>query len=171
MIQLSDVTRTAPAFIGDEATVNYAMLDWYRATLLTKCAGLSDEQLRRRAIAPSALSLLGLLRHLTDVERFWFGWFDGHEPDALYSTEERPDDDFDELESAPLHEVVAAFSLACDESREICARHSLDEQRRRDNRDRDYSLRYVVVHMIEEYARHCGHADLLREVIDGKTGF
>lgn len=146
------------------------MLDAYRSTLLVKCAGLSDEQLRQRPIAPSSLSLLGLLRHLADVERFWFGWFDGHEPTAWYSSDERPDDDFDDLDSASVDEVVASFFVACEEARGVCSRHSFDETRVNEKRSREYSLRFVVVHMIEEYARHCGHADLLRELIDGSTG-
>jgi uncharacterized damage-inducible protein DinB len=170
VITLESVTRVAGPIAGDEASISYAMLDFYRSTLLTKCAGLTEEQMRLRPIAPSSLSLLGLLRHLADVERYWFGWFDGHEPAAWYSSDEHPDDDFDALDSATFDDVVASFYVACRESREICSRWSLDDRRTNEKRSREYSLRFVVIHMIEEYARHCGHADLLREVIDGATG-
>lgn len=170
MINPEDITRPAPVFSGDEAAVSYAMLDYFRSTIVTKCVGLSESQMRLRPIVPSTLSLLGLLRHMADVERYWFGWFDGNEPAAWYSSDERPDDDFDDLDSATLDEVVASFFVACDESREICSRWTLDDRRTNEKRSREYSLRFVVIHMIEEYARHCGHADLIREVIDGTTG-
>jgi uncharacterized damage-inducible protein DinB len=170
VLEFNEIDRGAPTYAGSEGDVAYAMLDWYRATLLTKCAGLGDVQLRQRAVAPSSLSLLGLLRHMSDVERFWFGWFDGNKPVARFSSDERPDDDFDDLEGESVQNVLTEYRDACRESRAICARHSLDEQRRNEVRGRDYSFRYVIVHMIEEYARHCGHADLLREVIDGTTG-
>jgi uncharacterized damage-inducible protein DinB len=157
--------------IGDERPMLSAYLDFQRATLEMKCAGLSDEQLRERAVPPSTLSLLGLVRHLTDVERIWFVVrFARREAPAYYSTDNNLDGDFNDLDYPPVDEVFARWRSACAESREIVARTStLDELGVRGDGS-SASLRWILVHLIEEYARHNGHADLLRERIDGTTG-
>lgn len=161
-----DVSRT-----GDEREILTTFLDWERATLERKCAGLSDEQLKTRSCPPSTLTLLGLLRHMADVERWWFRIRFLHEPlPARYSTEERPDDDFDALDSDPVDDVRAAWREECDSARRIVAEHELDERGDRPNGD-PVSLRWILTHMVEEYSRHNGHADLLREAIDGATGY
>jgi hypothetical protein len=164
--------RTDPPQVADERETLTAYLDYHRDTLEVKCTGLSDEQLRERPVPPSKLSLLGLVRHLTDVERGWFGNCiarRGLRP-LYYSAPDNLDGDFDDLDDAPVVEVFAAWRATCNESREIAAAaDSLDDLGARGDGS-DVTLRWVMVHMIEEYARHNGHADLLRERIDGATG-
>jgi uncharacterized damage-inducible protein DinB len=147
-------------------------LDYHRATLLRKCAGLDDEQLRRDSCGPSNLSLLGLVRHLTDVERGW--WLRGvagksaEEVPPLYYSDNDPDGDFDNVGTADPGAVFAAYDRAVADMRAATADAELD--RTFDSGGAPCSLRWVYLHMIEEYARHNGHADLLRERIDGATG-
>jgi uncharacterized damage-inducible protein DinB len=168
-IIMDSQTRTESPTVADERTLLTGFLDYQRDTLAWKCSGLTDEQLKLRSVEPSSLSLLGLLRHLTEVER---GWFDktiaGEEAPPLYYTEENPDGDFDDLDTHSATEVYEVWQAACARSREITAARDLDFEGSRPHRD--YSLRWVLIHMIEEYARHNGHADLLRERIDGATG-
>ncbi|HKS99401.1 MAG TPA: DinB family protein [Rugosimonospora sp.] len=166
---LSEVTRTDPPTVAGEREMLESWLDYHRATLLHKCKDLSEEQLKLRSAEPSSLSLLGLLRHMTDVENGWFGGFDGSRKPSYYYTEEHPDDDFDALDSAPAAEVVATFLAQCEDARQAAARHGLDETNSW-REGQPISLRWIYVHMIEEYARHNGHADLIRERIDGATG-
>jgi uncharacterized damage-inducible protein DinB len=164
-----DVTRPPmPGAVGEREMLD-GWLDYHRATLLWKCAGLDDSQLRLRACPPSTLSLLGLVRHMNEVENSWFGRFTGVEPPWIYSTDEWPDADFDDLDNADADADFAAFERQCARSRERAAGHSLDETFT-SRRGRQLSLRWIYVHMIEEYARHNGHADLIREAIDGATG-
>ncbi len=143
-------------------------LDFHRETLLWKCAGLTDEQLKKRACPPSTLTLLGLVRHMNEVEQGWFGRFVGDD-ERVYSTDEWLDADFDDLDKADVAEDFAAFERQCARSRERAAGRGLDE-RFVSPRGREISLRWIYVHMIEEYARHNGHADLIREAIDGTVG-
>jgi uncharacterized damage-inducible protein DinB len=166
LMQYDHIPRTA-----DEKTTLVAFLEWQRATLARKCAGLTTEQLRRRSAAPSTLSLLGLIRHLTDVERGWFRrTLELEEVADLYATEADPDADFNDIDGADVDETFAAWRSECERASQIIARHQLtDEGRQRTGRA--VSLRWILVHMIEEYSRHNGHADLLRERIDGATGY
>ena len=160
MAAITDVERPDYVYIGSEIEVLQRMLDCYRATLLWKCEGLDEEQLRRRSVTPSELSLFELLRHLTDAERYWFQvCIGGREltPDA-------------EPDAAPVEDVLAHYLAACEQSRQITATHSLEQVSFTPVYGRPVSHRFVLVHMIGEYARHCGHADLLRESIDGATG-
>jgi uncharacterized damage-inducible protein DinB len=166
--------RTDPPVVADERTMLEAWLDFHRATLATKCAGLSDDQLREQAVPPSTLSLLGLLRHMTEVERGWFGRsLAGEHIEPTYYSEEKPDDDFDDIATQDPAEAYAVWAAECIRSRERAEGFSLDDlgkgKRRREG-DPRVSLRWIMVHMIEEYARHNGHADFLRERIDGATG-
>jgi len=161
--------RPRPPESGDERTLLEAFLDFHRATLLWKCAGLTDEQLRTRAVPTSGLTLLGIVRHITEVER---GWFFDHLPyDAspVYFTEDRPNDDFDALDSVPVADVFARYDAELARIRAEIAAVPLDHEYT-DRRGHTFSLRWVYLHMIEEYARHNGHADLIREAIDGVTG-
>ena len=153
------------------------MLDYYRATLLRKIEGLSDEQARTAAVPPSDLNLLGLVRHLAEVERSWFRTrFNGEELRPLFCDESSPTGDPDgDLHPGPSDTVadgVAALLAEIDVARGITASTgSLDQVAKVYSVERGpFSLRWVLVHLIEEYARHCGHADLLRERIDGVTG-
>jgi uncharacterized damage-inducible protein DinB len=168
-IIMDSQSRTDPPTVADERTLLTGFLDYHRDTLAWKCSGLSDEQLKQRSVEPSSLSLLGLLRHLTEVERGWFAkTIAGEEAAPMYYTEENQDGDFDDLDTHSPTEVYEAWQAACARSREITAARELDFEGSRPHRN--YSLRWVLIHMIEEYARHNGHADLLRERIDGATG-
>lgn len=146
-------------------------LDWHRATLLWKCTGLSGEQLALRPVPPSNLSLLGLVRHMTEVERAWFRRRFGREQVSfLYCTDESPDADLDDVSPAGAEAGFAAFTHEVELARAAAAGRSLEETFFHPRRQTEMSLRWVFVHMIEEYARHNGHADLIRERIDGATG-
>ncbi|MFE4635818.1 DinB family protein [Streptomyces sp. NPDC056773] len=165
-----DEQRTRPVLVGDERATLTSVLQWQRDTLMMKCAGLSDEQLRRRAVAPSGLSLLGLVRHLAEVERGWFiNLVGGGDVRGYFGQNEAGEwrefhvDDADVAGSFKLWEDTCARSRAIVEAAE-----SLDVTNSYEGQA--YSLHYVLAHMIEEYARHNGHADLLREAIDGSTG-
>ena len=148
-----------------------AWLDFHRQTLLWKCAGLTAEQLVLRSAGPSRLSLLGLVRHMAEVERGWFRHGFAREPVAnLYCSDERPEADFEDVNPADADKDIATFRQEVGLSRAAVAGHSLDETYFQERRQTDVSLRWIYVHMIEEYARHNGHADLLRERIDGVTG-
>ena len=162
------IERTEPPLATDERTTLDAYLDYHRATLLWKCEGLTDGQLRQRAVPPSTLSLLGLVRHLTQVERGWFREDAATPLPDVYSTAARPDADFDDVEQADVPANIAAYRKEVEASRAAVADLPLEYLVK--GRTRAYSLRWIYLHMIEEYARHNGHADLLRQVIDGATG-
>lgn len=146
-------------------------LDFHRGTLLSKCAGLTAEQLRSRSVEPSSLSLLGLVRHMAEVERSWFRTrFAGEPVGYLYCSDADPDAEFDHVDTADAEADFDVFTREVELARKAAAGHSLDETFLHPERGVEMSLRWVYVHMIEEYARHNGHADLLRERIDGATG-
>ncbi|MER5635642.1 DinB family protein [Kitasatospora sp. NPDC002227] len=165
--------RIDPSLTADEPTMLKQYLDYHRATLAAKCEGLTDEQLKLRPLAPSGLSLLGLVRHLAEVERWWFlEILDGQEfgEDGLYFTKEDQDGDFNGVDEADAAEAFTTWRRQIELADAAAAGLSLDQVARRKRRDEDVTLRWIMVHMIEEYARHNGHADLIREQIDGATG-
>ena len=146
-------------------------LDYHRQTLLLKCAGLTEEQLRLRAVEPSSLSLLGLVRHMAEVERWWFRRrFAGEHVEPLFYSETNPDGDFDDVDAADVQADIDTLTREIGHSRTIARGRSLDDQFFDPHHRVESDLRWIYVHMIEEYARHNGHADLLRERIDGTTG-
>jgi uncharacterized damage-inducible protein DinB len=165
-----EVTRVEEPAGYDERSMFEAMLEWHRMTLLAKCAGLTGTELAGRPLGSSNLSLLGLVRHLADAERAWFRrHLLGMTIDEVYARADRPDAAFDEAQAA---EAAADYERLVAEwasSRAAAAGRSLDDACA-DERFREWTLRWVYAHMIEEYARHNGHADLLREAIDGVTG-
>ncbi len=168
------VERSKPPPAAGEGEMLAAWLDYHRATLELKCDGLSDAQLRRRAVPPSNLSLLGLVRHMAEVERAWFRREAVYE-DAppRYCSKGNGDGDFNDVDTADVIEAFDAWRDECQRAREIVAvAATLDMETRgkRGNSTGPLTLRWIMVHMIEEYARHNGHADLLRERIDGSTG-
>ena len=169
----SAVERVEPVPVAGERIALEQWLDYQRATLLTKCAGLSSEQLKLRAVPPSRLSLLGLVRHMADVERWWFRMHaaEDQEIDVVFDPD-ATGADFEALDDADAEADLAAFSEDCAGSRAAVASRSLDDvvPSRRGHLHPDRDIRWIYVHMIEEYARHNGHADLLREAIDGVTG-
>jgi uncharacterized damage-inducible protein DinB len=149
-----------------------AWLDFHRITLERKCHSLSPQQLRRRAVPPSSLSLLGLVRHMAEVERNWFRRALANE-DAppYYRSDHDPNGAFTNVDTADVAEAFATWQAECAHARTVVASFSdLDALGREETRPGRPSVRWVLVHMIEEYARHNGHADLLREVIDGVVG-
>jgi len=158
---------------GDERETLTGFLRWQRMTLELKCAGLTSEQLARRAVPPSSISLLGMIRHLADVERGWFRRrLAGQDAKPLFRSKASPDGDFDDV--VPTGEAVAEAWAAwrtevafTDDF--IAAAPDLDVAAEEEWRGA-ISLRWILVHMIEEYARHNGHVDLLREQIDGAVG-
>ncbi|MEU0150742.1 DinB family protein [Micromonospora fulviviridis] len=169
-----EIDRTHEPYVGDERTMLEGWLDYHRDTLLHKCAGLTAEQLRTASVEPSGLTLLGLVRHLADVERWWFRIrAAGEDIRGLYDGDEDPDADLNAVADADPAETFAIFRAEVEAAREAAAGLSLDHTFRRPRRDGtadEMNLRWVYVHMIEEYARHNGHADLIRERIDGVTG-
>ena len=167
MIEVPD--RRDPPHQADELAMLTAFLTYQRQTFAIKCAGLSTEQLRTKAVPPSDLSLLGLARHLSDVERSWFRFvFDGEDIPPRWDPQARPEVEF-AVEDADPDEAFAAWYEECARADEIvAAAGSLDDTG--SYQDQVYSLRYILTHLIEEYARHNGHADLLRERLDGRTG-
>jgi uncharacterized damage-inducible protein DinB len=160
--------RPRAPYVGDERAVLDGWLDFHRATLLMKCEGLTFEQLKSRPIATTRLSLLGLVRHMTEVERGWFLPFLGEPVTELYSSEDNPEGEFEDLDDADAAGDLARFGEAVDAISDLLRHRSLDEVEV--DGEKSFNLRWIMTHMIEEYARHNGHADLLREAIDGVTG-
>ncbi|MFH8370468.1 DinB family protein [Streptomyces sp. NPDC018031] len=151
---------------GEHATL-LDFLTNYRITLKMKCEGLDPEQLARRAVPPSTMSLLGLLRHLAEVERDWRNWIT--EGDPLPKLYGEKDGDFDGAvaEQAVVDAAYADLEREQHATDAALAGHpGLGE---RVGKER-IAIRELLVHRIEEYARHCGHADLLRECVDGRVG-
>ena len=152
-----------------EALVAY--LEYYRATVEMKCHDLTPSMARTRSMPPSTLSLHGLVRHLADVERWWFQQnFERRDVPFLFVTAGNPDLDFDPPSDADFAADLKAWRTECAISREVVAAHDLDDTGRPLDWNEDVNLRWLVLRMITEYAQHCGHVDLLREGIDGRTG-
>jgi len=152
----------------------YKRQDYYRAVFARKAEGISDDEARRAGCSPSDMTLLGLVRHLAEVERIWAQWlFAGNENVPLFYGDAHPDGDGDGDFHAPpdatLDDAFAAYWEQIAAADAVYATADLDDVQRTE-RDEVNSLRWIYVHLIEEYARHCGHADLLREAIDGSTG-
>ncbi len=162
--------RVSEPFTGDERAMLEGWLDWHRQTLLSKCAGLTAEQLKLHPVEPSGLSLLGLLRHMAEVERSWFRVLAaGAKLPSLYCSDTNQDGDFDDVAGADAAADHAALLAEIEAARAAVAGLSLEHEFSTERRPA-ISIRWVYLHMIEEYARHNGHADLLRERIDGTTG-
>jgi uncharacterized damage-inducible protein DinB len=166
------VQRAQPGLVLGERQALEAWLDFHRDTLLLKCAGLTAGQLKERAVPPSRLSLLGLVRHMTEVERWWFRM---HAADTDMSFPYDPDatgQDFEALDDADAAANIEAFRQEIEHARAAVAGKQLDDvvASQGHHRERTRDIRWIYLHMIEEYARHNGHADLIRERIDGLTG-
>ena len=144
-------------------------LDWHRATLLCKCAGLDATQLAERAVPPSALSLLGLVRHMSDTERGWVRQtFRGEQIPDLYYRPDTPDADFAEADPAGAEKDFGLYRAECRAVDAALEGAELDDTFT--FADKTTSVRWMWQHLVEEYARHNGHADLIREAIDGAAG-
>jgi uncharacterized damage-inducible protein DinB len=165
--------RIEPPVHADERATLVGFLGWQRHTLELKCSDLDLEALARRSVPPSTMSLLGLVRHVADVERHWFRRvMAGQDAPAQFSSPEDPDGDFDGARSDP--DVVAEAWTAW--RAEVAFAESFVSSAQdfdvlgNDSWWGPITLRWVMTHMVEEYARHNGHADLLRQLIDGAVG-
>lgn len=171
MVQdLSDPRRVDPDFGLGERAMLEAWLEFHRATLLLKCEGLDPDQRKARPVATSKLSLHGLVRHMGEVERNWFRRVLLRNPtvEPIWYDPKIEDSELVPLDGADWAADLAAWQAECDHSRSAAAAHSLDDTGLRHGSP--CSLRWIYVHMIEEYARHNGHADLIREMVDGSVG-
>jgi uncharacterized damage-inducible protein DinB len=154
---------------GPEREMLLDWLDWHRATLLRNCAGLDAAQLAKRSVPPSNLSLLGLVRHLADAERGWVRQtFRGEQIPDMYYRADRPDADIEEAEPAGAEEDFERYRAECLAVDAALVGAELDDTFT--FRETTTSVRWMLQHLVEEYARHNGQADLLREAIDGSTG-
>ncbi|MDF6063912.1 MULTISPECIES: DinB family protein [Streptomyces] len=168
---MTDDSRTGPPRSGGERETLRAFLDYHRATLAMKCEGLDDEQLRQRSMPPSTLSLLGLVRHMAEVERAWFRRvFEDHDAPMVWS---------DRIDFQAAYDASASTRAEAFGAWEAEVEHSRRIERQADSLDltglqprwgQEVSLRMVMVHVLLEYGRHNGHADFLREGVDGTVG-
>ena len=169
----SGAARHDPPAAPPEREVLVEYLDHFREVFARKCEGLTPEQLATRSVEPSTLSLLGLLRHLAKVEHVWFRiTMEGNDIPRLYNTSVVVDQDFDGAVADPevVVEAWESWRREVAHAREFVDRaESLEVMSTHPTRD-PISLRELLVHLLEEYARHCGHADLLRQRVDGRTG-
>lgn len=186
---MSISTRPIPPLNADERSTLEGWLDFHRATLAHKCAGLTDEQAREASVRPSDLTLTGLVQHMAEVERTWFRRIlTGERVATVYGTDDTPlgpedlvegrDVGLNVAEGATLAGALADWQAEIELARANCAPLSLDATgtfpwapAAGELSGAPVSLRWIYLHMIEEYARHNGHADLLRERVDGTTGW
>ena len=169
--ELVDPRRTEPPYVLGEREMLEQWLEFHRATLLLKCEGLDDAARKARPVPTSKLSLHGLVRHMAEVERGWFRRTLAREPETPYIWADR---NVEDSELVPLDEAdwdadLAVWQQECEQARRSAATHDLDDTGLR--RGQEVSLRWIYTHMIEEYARHNGHADLIRELVDGAVGW
>ncbi len=179
MATFDDIVRGPwPMGLGEAETL-WEFLDFYRATLANKCVGLTSEQLKTAPIPSSTLTLLGLVRHLVEVERWWIDviFFGDADVSVFPTNSDDRDGDFNDLDSVPPEEVISTCVEHWQHWRSRVLGHGLDEQSvatsgrfHDDGTAQHFTLRFIAVHLVEEYARHCGHADLLREALDGSAG-
>jgi len=170
MSYLTDPRRTVPAFVLPERAMLEAWLEFHRTTLLLKCEGVDDRLRKARPVPSSKLSLHGLVRHMAEVERNWFRRALLKAPDTpwIWYDLAVKDSELVPLGDADWEADLAAWLAECDRSRSAAAGRDLDYEGRLG--DEPCSLRWIYTHMIEEYARHNGHADVIRELLDGAVG-
>ena len=168
---MSTDNRVGPPNAGSEREMLRAFLEYHRATLAMKCEGLTDDELRQRSMPPSTLTLLGLVRHMAEVERAWFRRvFDDNDAPLVWSDKVDFQAAYDASGSSRA-EAFAAWEAEVDNSRRIEREAaSLDLSGYQPRWEEEVSLRMVTVHILLEYGRHNGHADFLREGIDGTVG-
>jgi uncharacterized protein DUF664 len=153
-----DTERTPPG-VRPERELLDAWLDYYRATITDKCAGLTPDQLVELSCPPSPMSLIGLVRHLIEMERVYAHRLAEPGLPELYCTDDDPEGDFEGVTPAAVADDLRSYAEHLARSREIMTALPLDDR-----------VRWRYLYLAKEYARHCGHADLLRERIDGRTG-
>ncbi len=170
MARLTDCERTEPPFAAGEREMVTAFLDWQRASIPCKLAGLSDEELRQPH-HPSGLTLLGIVKHLAAVEMSWFRFDFANEDPAAIPDLQPYEAYWTILPEESTADILGLYRREVERSRAIVASASLDDVAQGPEVDvPDLTLRWILVHMIEETARHAGHADLLREAVDGRVG-
>jgi uncharacterized damage-inducible protein DinB len=169
---MTSADRAMPTLDADERTTLEGWLDFYRSTLAGKCEGLTDEQLRTASVPPSPLTLLGLVQHMAEVERNWFRRvLTGEQVPPIHDPQpdpDGPDGGFDLSADASFAAARAAWEEEISRARVNCAVRNLEATS--PFMGAAVTLRWIYSHMIAEYARHSGHADLIRERIDGATG-
>lgn len=169
--KLTDPSRPDPPLIADEHAMLSAYLDFQRESLVLKCAGIPGREHSEALVPPSRLTLHGLVRHLAGVERWWLHLqFAGDDTEILYYSDDDPEQDFERLDG-DFDEALAVWRAQVARSREIVAAASPDATGTRVQTGDRFQLRWVLLRLIAEYARHLGHADLLRERVDGSTGW
>ncbi len=168
--ELADPRRTEPGYVLPEQAMLAGWLEYHRATLLLKCEGLDDARRKARPVPTSSLSLHGLVRHMAEVERNWFarGLLEIKDAPFIWHQPGVPDDELVPLDDADWTADLAAWQAECERSRAAAADKDLDYEGSCEGQP--LSLRWIYTHMIEEYARHNGHADLIRELLDGAVG-
>jgi uncharacterized damage-inducible protein DinB len=163
-------TRPQAPELGGEREQLTGFLEFQRATIVWKCSGLTDEQARRSLVPSKLTTVAGLLSHLTLVEEWWFANIVGRQPDRWQEAADAdPDVDFRRGASIPMSRLIADYQAQCELSRRHVAERELDDVVTHP-RGKRFTVRWVLMHMIEETARHAGHLDLIREMIDGLTG-
>jgi Protein of unknown function (DUF664) len=160
---------------GDERPTLEAFLEYYRAVVVRKAEGISEEDARRATCPPSDLTIIGIVRHLTEVERTWFRRdIAGEDAPPLYYGEAHPtsdrDGDFHPPDDATLAAALAAYADEVARSRAVLVTVASLDDVERGAHSTPRNVRWILVHMIEEYSRHAGHLDLLRQPIDGEVG-
>ena len=168
MTSVDRVDRVRPPETASERATLEGLLDFLRATVVNKVAGLTDAQAFASPVPPSTLTPAGLVKHLSGVERFWFS-IDFAGADLPWPwTDEDPHGNFPLAEGDTLASLVEEYITECARSRAAIAGTDLDDLARGEGMA--FTLRYALAHMVEETSRHCGHLDLLREATDGQTG-
>jgi len=166
--ELEDSRRQEPEFVLPEREMLERWLEFHRTTLLLKCEGLDDASRKARPVATSKLSLHGLVRHMAEAEQNWFRRVLACDADTSYIYGDLEDGELFPLDDATWEDDLEIWQAECAASRKAAATRSLDDTGLRQGQP--CSLRWIYVHMIEEYARHNGHADLIREMVDGSVG-
>ena len=168
MTDVAPVARSRPIQHGSERATLESMLDFYRATVVNKVAGLTDSEAFTAAVSPSTLTPATVVKHLTGTERFWFS-IDFAALDVTWPwTDNDLHGNFRIEPGDTLSAIATDYLEECGWSRRAIADAELDDVAR--GKDMDFTLRYAMIHMIQETARHCGHLDLLREATDGAVG-
>jgi Protein of unknown function (DUF664) len=166
---VTDPARTEPPLAGDELPTLSGFLDYLREAIVIKATGLDDEALRR-PMTPSGVCLLGIVKHLAYVERWWFAHTFGGNDVEFPWTDDDPDADWRIEPGDSTTDIITLYLAECERSRKLTAAAAPAQMSARPRRGEFYSLRWILTHMIEETGRHAGHADILRELIDGHTG-
>lgn len=169
MTEVEPVPRSRPLDSGPERAMLDSMLDCYRATVVNKVAGLTDDQAFTASVPPSELTPATVVKHLTGTERYWCSIDFADHDVPLPWTDDDLHGGFRREEGDTLAAIVGDYLAECERSRRAVAAAGLDDVARADGMD--FTLRFALLHLIEETARHCGHLDLLRESIDGVVGF